>query len=385
MREMFQLRFHAPRMLAGTDVAEVMLYGEIISDMPEEWKFSGEDKSAADFDKAIKAVREAGAKRLLLRINSPGGIVTEAVAMRSILASAGFEEIDIRVEGLCASAATIVATIPGAHVEIAEGSEYMIHNPWTIEWGNADQLEQTVAHLRTEEETVRKLYARKTGQTDEQIKDWMKNETWFSADEAVKYGFCDAVMKEPDRKGKIAACVSPRTLSAMKTMYAHVPNAIAENVQIDVSNTKPAFAAGNVTENKISEEEEAMEISELTLEQLREGNAALYNSAMLAGAEQERQRLQEIDDLTPAGYESMAADAKQNGVSAMDYHKAVVKAMRERGQQFLNARQLEVAQTAEIRGGASDDNRSSADEMNAYAREMAEFAKTVRADANGMY
>lgn len=385
MREIFQLRFNAPRMLAGTDIAEVMLYGEITEDMPEVWKFSREDKSAADFDKAIKAVREAGANRLLLRINSPGGIVTEAVAMRSILASAGFEEINIRVEGLCASAATIVATLPGAHVEIAEGSEYMIHNPWTVDWGNADQLERTVAHLRTEEKTVRDLYARKTGQTDEQIKDWMKNETWFSADEAVKYGFCDAVMKEPDGKGKIAACVSPRTLSAMKTMYAHVPNSIAENVQIDVSNTKPAFAAGDVTENKISEEEEAMEISELTLEQLREGNAALYNSVMLAGAEQERQRLQEIDDLTPAGYESMAADAKQNGVSAMDYHKAVVKAMRERGQQFLNARQSEVAQTAEIRGGASDDNRSSADEMNAYAKEMAEFAKTVRADANGMY
>lgn len=385
MREMFQLRFRAPKMLAGTDVAEVMLYGEIISDMPEEWKFSEEDKSAADFDKAIKAVREAGAKRLLLRINSPGGIVTEAVAMRSILASAGFEEVDIRVEGLCASAATIVATLPGAHVEIAEGSEYMIHNPWTVDWGNADQLERTVAHLRTEEKTVRDLYARRTGQTDERIKDWMTAETWFSAAEAVEYGFCDAVMKEPDGKGKIAACVSPRTLSAMKTMYAHVPNSIAENVQIDVSNTKPAFAAGDVTENKISEEEEAMEISELTLEQLREGNAALYNSVMLAGAEQERQRLQEIDDLTPAGYESMAADAKQNGVSAMDYHKAVVKAMRERGQQFLNARQSEVAQTAEIRGGASDDNRSSADEMNAYAKEMAEFAKTVRADANGMY
>ena len=149
MREIFQLRFNAPRMLAGTDIAEVMLYGEITEDMPEAWKFSKEDKSAADFDKAIKAVREAGANRLLLRINSPGGIVTEAVAMRSILASAGFEEINIRVEGLCASAATIVATLPGAHVEIAEGSEYMIHNPWTVDWGNADQLERTVAHLRT--------------------------------------------------------------------------------------------------------------------------------------------------------------------------------------------------------------------------------------------
>lgn len=385
MRDLFQLRFTTPKMLAGSDTAELMLYGEIISDMPEDWKWSKEDKSAADFDKAIKDILASGATKLKLRINSPGGIVTEAVAMRGILAAAGFENIDIRIEGLCASAATIIATIPGAHVEITEGSEYMIHNPWTIDWGNADQLEQTVNHLRTEETTVRQLYAKRTGQTDEQIKEWMTNETWFSAADAVKYGFCDAIMEEPDGKGKIAACVSSRAMSTMKAMYAHIPETITEEAQMNVSTTEPAIAAGDVTENKISEEEEAMEISELTLEQLREGNSALYNSVMSAGAEQERQRLQDIDDLTPAGYESMAAEAKQNGTSAMDYHKAVVKAMREKGQQFLNARQQEVAPAAQIQGGSSDDEKNAATEMSAYAKEMAEFAKNVRADANGMY
>lgn len=385
MRDLFQLRFTTPKMLADSSTAELMLYGEIISDMPEDWKWSKEDKSAADFDKAIKDILASGATKLKLRINSPGGIVTEAVAMRGILAAAGFENIDIRIEGLCASAATIIATIPGAHVEITEGSEYMIHNPWTIDWGNADQLEQTVNHLRTEEATVRQLYAKRTGQTDEQIKEWMTAETWFSAADAVKYGFCDAIMEEPDGKGKIAACVSPRAMSTMKALYAHIPETITEETQMNVSTTEPAIAAGNVTENKISEEEEAMEISELTLEQLREGNSTLYNSVMAAGAEQERQRLQDIDDLTPAGYESMATEAKQNGTSAMDYHKAVVKAMREKGQQFLSARQQEVAPTAQIQGGSSDDSKNAATEMSAYAKEMAEYAKNVRADANGMY
>ena len=126
--EMFRLR-HRTQMLAGGETAEIMLYGEIIFDMPENWKWSKEDKSAADFDKAVKKVREDGAKNALLRINSPGGYVTEAVAMRAILVNAGFEKIDIRIEGLCASAATLLATIPGAHVTITPGSQYMIHNP----------------------------------------------------------------------------------------------------------------------------------------------------------------------------------------------------------------------------------------------------------------
>ena len=154
-RDFFRIRFSAPRLSADNSEAEIMLYGQIIEDMPENWKFSKEDKSAADFDKAIKSVKESGAKKLTLRVNSPGGIVTEAVAMRGILCAAGFEKISIRIEGLCASAATIIATIPGAHVQIAPGSEYMIHNPWTIDWGNAEQFEHTAQHLRAEEATTR--------------------------------------------------------------------------------------------------------------------------------------------------------------------------------------------------------------------------------------
>ena len=122
-RDGFRLRFDAPRMAAGSDEAEVMLYGEIIPDYSTYYKeVYPQDKSAADFDKAIKQAKENGARRLLLRINSPGGIVTQAVAMRAILAAANFESVTVRVEGLCASAATIPACLPGAHVVITPGS-----------------------------------------------------------------------------------------------------------------------------------------------------------------------------------------------------------------------------------------------------------------------
>ena len=39
----FSLRFTAPKMNADGDEAEVMLYGEIISGMPEDWKWDKED------------------------------------------------------------------------------------------------------------------------------------------------------------------------------------------------------------------------------------------------------------------------------------------------------------------------------------------------------
>ena len=211
VRDIFKIRFSTPRMSTDNAEAEIMLYGDIIQDLPEQLRWSKEDKSAVDFDKAIKDVRASGAKKLLLRINSPGGIVTEAVAMRGILCAAGFDEITIRIEGLCASAATIIAAMPGAHVQIVPGAEYMIHNPWTWDAGNAAQFERTAQHLRAEEATARAFYAKKTGQDDEQIKAWMDAETWFTAVDAVKNGFCDELLPESDgeQAGIIAACVTP--------------------------------------------------------------------------------------------------------------------------------------------------------------------------------
>ena len=112
---------------------------------------------------------------------------------------------------MCASAATILATIPGAKVEIAEGSEYMIHNPWTWAAGNAEELEHVAENLRNTEETVRGMYAKRTGQDDAQIKEWMDNETWFTAKQAVEAGFCDELL---EAEAQAAACVSGRVMDA---------------------------------------------------------------------------------------------------------------------------------------------------------------------------
>ena len=386
-KDYFRLRFDKPTMSAGGEEAEMQLYGEIIADMPEAFKWSKEDKSAADFDKAIKALKEGGTKRLTLRINSPGGVVTEAMAMRSTLNNAKFENLTIRIEGLCASAATIIATIPSANVEIAPGSEYMIHNPWTWTMGNAEELERTAEHLRNEEKTVRTLYAKKTNQTDEQIKEWMDKETWFTAEEAVKYGFCDTLVKETEKEGKAVACVTQNTMRVMQGMYLSIPDTLTvqeEEMHDKVASpTTSAVAAGGVTENTTPKEENEMDIKDLTLEQLQAENPELANSIMKAGAEQERQRLQDIDDLTPNGYEEMARDAKQSGMTAMDFHKAIIKAQREKGQKFLEARKEETAPAANVRGEASEDKANANEDMDAFAKEMANFAKAARQGIDG--
>lgn len=391
--------------MQSDDTAEIMLYGQIISNMPEEWKWDAEDKSASDFKKAVDDVKKSGATKLTLRINSPGGICTESIAMRSILANAGFDEVTIRIEGLCASAATNIATIPGVKVEIAEGSEYMIHNPWTIAIGNADDFEHEISRLRNIEEMSRGFYVNRTGQTEEQIKEWMDAETWFTAQQAVEYGFADELLSA---ETPIAACVSAEEMSTMKGLYKSIPEQItvkkstsdlyvkalsalsqagdifidADTVREAVSNDEPQ-EAGSSTE--INEQEDiSMDLKELTIEMLRNENPALLSEIEQSAVNAERERLADIDALTIPGYEDMAAQAKEQGTSVIDFQKQIVAAMKQKGESFLAARKEETAPAQEVVGDAPS-GKTEEQEISDMAKSIAEFASAYTGHDSAMF
>ena len=386
MREMFRIAYSVK--MEAEDTAEVKLWGEITGDVPKWYKDEfPEDKNAADFDKAIKDVRAGGARKLMLRINSPGGIVSESVAMRSILANAGFEEITIRIEGLCASAATIVASLPGAKVEIAEGSEYMIHNPWTFATGNATELERVAENLRNTEETVCGFYEKRSGQDAGQIREWMEKETWFTAKQAVEYGFCDELL-EAEKEMPAAACVGTRAMDVMRGMYRAIP----EGIRVEDAAAEPS-AEGN--DSKCSpeageradisdKEEKNMELNELTREQLASENPALMNEIIQQAVAAERERVNGIDAVTMPGFEADAAQAKADGTSVEDFIRGVVAKSREKGADFLKARQEETKPAAQVRGDGADD-RSEEDEIAEEAKRNAAYAAEMAGHGSGMF
>ena len=386
-RDIFRLGYSVRMEAENSDTAEIMLYGQIVEDGPKWWKWSEEDKSAADFDKAIKDVREKGAKKLLLRINSPGGVCTESVAMRAILGNAGFEEINIRIEGMCASAATDIATLPGAHVAICEGSEYMIHNPWCIALGNANELEHTIERLRNIEQVSRGFYAKKSGQSEERIKDWMDAETWFTAEEAVEYGFADELLEaEVTGETPAAACASTREMAAMKGLYKTVPEQIAvrEKAPQEQTVSNEAPVAGDSTEIHHEEDNDTMDIKDINVDQLRAENPALLEQIQQAAITAERQRQDDIDALTDPGYEELAAHAKANGTSPEDFVKQLVAAKKQKGVNHQAARQQETAPAQNVTGGAADDKKEHEEQdVKQYAESMAKYAKEYRGGADG--
>ena len=377
--EQYQIRF---TMKADNEDAEIMIYSVIVSD-----KWFSDEIDTSEFDKALKEAKEKGAKNLNIRINSPGGEVYAAVAMRSMVINASFENVRIMIEGLCASAATLFATIPGANVVIAEGSEFMIHNPMTIAWGNAQDLEKTIDHLHKLEEQFHGMYAAKTGAEESQIKEWMDATTWFTAKEAVEIGFCDELLaSEP-----VAACVTMADRTVMESLYGDIPEQIQTipneetALEDEISNETPV--AGESSEiNPGKEEEPEMELENLTTDQLQKGNAGLVDQIRADAIAAERERLADIDALTVPGYEDIAEQAKADGTSVIDFQKQIVTAMKAKGNAFITARQNETAPAQDVAGGDPVNNgKTEEQEIQDIAKDIATYANGMTDSDNGMF
>lgn len=162
--------------------ATVYLYDVIVSD-----SYWG-GVSATDF---VRQINELKVDTIHLRINSPGGEIFAAQAMCQAIRENSAKVI-AHVDGYAASAASWLA-LACDEVLISEGGYFMIHKAMTIAWGNADEFRKQVDLLDKLDATLVDGYVKETGQEAQQITDWMTAETWFNAEESVKYGFADAV------------------------------------------------------------------------------------------------------------------------------------------------------------------------------------------------
>lgn len=129
-----------------------------------------------------------------------------------------------------------------------------------------------------------------------------------------------------------------------------------------------------------------MDIKELNVEQLRAENPALLEQIQQAAITADRQRQEDIDAITPptAEYQAMADAAKKNGTSAMDFHKQIVAAMKQKGANYQAARQEETKPAQNVTGGTPQDTAPNDEQdIKQYAAEMATLAKAYRGSADG--
>lgn len=193
---------------------ELYIYGDITS-----WEWDESDTSANSFKRDLDALGDI--HTLHLYINSPGGSVFEGVTIYNILKRHKARVI-VHVDGLAASIASVIA-MAGDEVHMPRNAMMMIHNPWTITWGNAAQLRKEADDLDRIGVSMRQTYLDKSGGklTEDKLIELLDAETWLSAQECFDYGFCDVV----GDANQAAAFVSEELFAR----YRNVPEALKQS------------------------------------------------------------------------------------------------------------------------------------------------------------
>ncbi len=161
----------------GETNAEIHIYDAIGS----------HDINAKEF---VNEVKDIKADTIHVRINSPGGSVIDGNAIYNALDRHPAKVIT-HIDGLGASMASVVAMV-GDEVHMADNALMMIHNPWTVSIGDADELRADAELLEKMSESITSAYSRSQYEK-EQIKDMMNKETWLTAQEAFDTGFIDHI------------------------------------------------------------------------------------------------------------------------------------------------------------------------------------------------
>ena len=176
---------------------------QIFDQIGEDW-FGGSGVSAKAFSQTLQDI---GQGPLVVEINSPGGNVWDGLSIYNMLRGRQ-APVTTRVVGIAASIASIIA-LAGDTVEMAEASLFMIHDPSGMVAGTSEDMRKMADALDQHAEVLAGIYAKATGKPVTQIRAAMKAETWFTAQEAIRFGLAHRATEQL----AMAACWHPRAVT----------------------------------------------------------------------------------------------------------------------------------------------------------------------------
>lgn len=233
---------------------ELMIYGVID---PSAWE--GDGVRAID---VIDSLAKLPGDTVTVRINSPGGSVTEGIAIYNAL-RADRRRVIVRIDAIAASIASVIA-MAGDEIVMAENASFMIHDPWAMAIGSSEDMRAMADEIDRLKSIIVNIYAARTGLEPAEIEALMSSETYMSAGDAIDRKFADRV----DIPLAIAACAAlskdelrrlvAGELIRAAVVAAPIPAAAAaskqETVIMTVENPKAAPATAQIDENAVRAE-----------------------------------------------------------------------------------------------------------------------------------
>lgn len=215
----------------GSDKRELYVTGEI-----SEYNWWGDETTPDDFEKELYG----GKGDVDMWISSPGGDVFAAAKIYNSITQYKGGQITAYVYGLCASAATVI-TMAASKILMSPAALMLIHNPYTIAWGESEDMKKTAEQLDAVKETIINAYVQKTGMDRDELSEYMNQEKAFDANEAMALGFVDGLIESEQDKFSDVGVAN----TAMARFYN------------SVRDWKLAFQAKS-EEKQVTQEEESM-------------------------------------------------------------------------------------------------------------------------------
>jgi ATP-dependent Clp endopeptidase proteolytic subunit ClpP len=140
----------------------------------------------------VRDLADLDVSNLIVRINSPGGDVFDGIAIYHALRQHK-AKVTTRIEGIAASIASIIA-LAGDEVHAYNATRFMIHEPWSCICGDQYEMRDVAEILGKISADLIEIYSGRSKVGKSELRSMLRDETWFTADEAKENGFVDQVV-----------------------------------------------------------------------------------------------------------------------------------------------------------------------------------------------
>ena len=280
---------------ATAGAVELLLYGEIKSE--KSWLDELDDNGGIYSNEFVADLQAMGSiSQITCRINSPGGDIFAAVAIYTQLKTHTARIVCI-VDGLAASAATLIM-MAADEIQMPNGAMVMIHDPMAVLTGayKSDELNKQAAALETIKDSIVGIYAERTKLSKAKLIDFMSMETWWTADEAIKNGFCDTIV------GSLEASMSGSTLFVNKvehdlSKFKNVPSVTKAKAKDDEEIDDDDAADENEEDDDEVKDKKAKKAKK-AVKNFTNKYPNLVNLIIARAISEERKRIQSIDAIS---------------------------------------------------------------------------------------
>ena len=145
--------------------------------------------------KMLLLAAEDSTKDIFLYINSPGGSITAGMAIYDTMQYVPNDVVPVGI-GMCASMGQFLLT-SGAKGKrfITPNTRVLLHQPSGGFGGTAADIQTQAFLINDMKKKLAAITAKQTGKTVDQVMADGDRDRWFSAQEALEYGFVDHIQE----------------------------------------------------------------------------------------------------------------------------------------------------------------------------------------------